>query len=151
MGLPSLIVSRLMSSPEQVPEKLSLEIYGPPGIVDYLQATLPLAMKAQQLSQLVYLTVYELAFSKEHLQVLTEQSSYHFPWAKEQYDEQCNNAHRHTYSNQSPNHNHDTNTADSDQDSGNQKKTLFKHQRIFADAETGYWTLQDNQRVRFRD
>lgn len=131
LGLPNLLITRLLS-PSREPKNTrssSIEVYGPPGIIDYLQESLSWAKRGHLSVHWERLTVYEMTLEPEQVETLQQTSEYFFPWTRA-YNEQLR------LSSWSMN------------ESKKSKEYLFAHKRIPVDA-SGYWQLFSGNNVIF--
>lgn len=128
LGLPNLLISRLLSSPQQPYDKAPVEIYGPPGIIDFLQESLSWAMRGHVAIPWQNLTVYEMALHSKQVEILQQTSENDFPWTNGPFEQLG----------LSP-----------IEEPKQGQEYLFAHHRIYANEESGYWQLFGDDKVNF--
>jgi hypothetical protein len=128
LGLPNLLISRLLSSPQQPYDKAPVEIYGPPGIIDFLQESLSWAMRGHVAIPWQNLTVYEMALHSKQVEILQQTSENDFPWTNGPFEQLG----------LSP-----------IEEPKQGQEYLFAHHRIYANEVSGYWQLFGDDKVNF--
>lgn len=127
-GLPNLIIGRLMSALQSNIARKPIDVYGPPGLIKYLNATLPLSVRPEFHSHFSLLTVHELVLDDKLIGDLDKHQRAQFKWT----EEYANRLRQKAF-----------------QDAADEavEPSLFNTRQIHRDPATNSWILAEEEKV----